>query len=80
MSIDGPPTSETRNRRRLAMAAAAVVAVLGVAAIAINLANSEDDGPSPVVATVLPPRPLRRRRPWQLLRPPSPWVSPRRLS
>ena len=37
------------------VAAAVVVAVLGAVAIVINLANSEDDGPSPVVATVVLP-------------------------
>ena len=36
VSVDSPPTSEIRNRRRLAMAAAAVVAVIGIAAIALN--------------------------------------------
>ena len=53
VSVDSP-IRETRVRR-LAIAAAAVVAVLGAVAIVINLANSEDDGPSPVVATVVPP-------------------------
>jgi hypothetical protein len=49
VSLDSPPTSETRNRRRLAMAAAAFVAVIGVATIAINIRNS-DDGVDPAPA------------------------------
>ncbi len=44
VSVNSPPTSETGNPRRLAMAAAAVVAVIGVAAtIALNRMNSDDD-------------------------------------
>ena len=50
MSVDSPATSEVRNRRRLVLAAAAVVAVIGVAAIAINSMNSDDDvEPAPAV-------------------------------
>jgi hypothetical protein len=49
VSVDSPPTGETRNRRRLAIAAAAVVAVIGVAAIATNIRNS-DDGVEPAPA------------------------------
>jgi hypothetical protein len=43
VSADSPPTSEVRSRRRLAIAAAAVVAVIGIAALAINIRNSDDD-------------------------------------
>ena len=49
MSVDSPPTSEVRNRRRIAMAAAAVVAIVGVAAIVIHRMNS-DDGVEPAPA------------------------------
>jgi hypothetical protein len=49
VSVDSPPTSEVRNHRRIAIAAAAVVAVIGVAAIAINIRNS-DDGVEPAPA------------------------------
>ena len=56
VSVDSPPTSETRNRRRLVMAAAAVVAVIGVAAIAINSMNSDDDvEPAPAVQPTVAP-------------------------
>ena len=56
VSVDSPPTSETRNRRRLAMATAAVVAVIGVAAIATNSPNSDDDvKPAPAAATTVAP-------------------------
>ncbi len=56
VSVDSPPTSEVRNRRRLAVVAAAVVAVIGAAAIAINSMNSDDDvEPAPAVQpTVVP--------------------------
>jgi hypothetical protein len=54
VSVDSP-TTEIRNGRRLAMAAAAVVAVIGVAAIAINRWNSDDGGsPSAASPTVAP--------------------------
>ena len=56
VSVDSPPTSETRNHRRLAMAAAAVVVVIGVAAIATNSPNSDDDvEPAPAVAPTVAP-------------------------
>jgi hypothetical protein len=56
VSVDSPPTNETRNRRRLAMTAAAVVAVIGVAAIAINRMNSDDDvEPAPAVQPTATP-------------------------
>ena len=51
------PASATSNRRRLLMAAASVVAVIGVTgiALAINNTSSDDDQtPSPAVATVAP--------------------------
>lgn len=55
VSLDSP-TSETRNRRRLAMAAAAVVAVIGVAAITINRMNADDDvKPAPAVQPTVAP-------------------------
>ena len=56
VSLNSSPTSETGNRRRLSMAAAAVVAVIGVAAIAINIRNSEgDDGPAPAAEPTVAP-------------------------
>ncbi len=56
VSVDSPPTSEVRNRRRPVLAAAAVVAVIGVAAIAINSPNSDDDvQPGPAAATTVAP-------------------------
>ena len=56
VSVDSPPTGETSNRRRLAIAAAAVVAVIGVAAIATNSPNSDDDvEPAPAVQPTVAP-------------------------
>ena len=49
VSVDSP-TNEGRNRRRLAMAAAAVVAVLGVAGIAFAVGRSFDDDETPAPA------------------------------
>jgi hypothetical protein len=47
-------STETRYRRRLAMAVAAVVAFVGVAAIVINSLNSDDaEAPSPAVTPTL---------------------------
>ncbi len=63
VSVDSPPTSETRYRRRLTMAAAAVVAVIGLAAIATNSPNS-DDGvePAPAAATTVASTTVAPRR------------------
>jgi hypothetical protein len=56
VSVDSPPASETRNRRRLAMAVAAVVAVIGVAAIATKSPNSDDNvEPAPAAAPTVAP-------------------------
>ncbi len=55
VSLDSP-TSETLKRRILAMAAAAIVAVVGVAAIAVNTMKSDDDVEPAAVAPTAAPR------------------------
>jgi hypothetical protein len=54
VAVDSP-TSGIRNRRRMAMAAAAVLAVIGVAGVAFainNTTSDDDETPSPAAATV----------------------------
>ena len=47
---DDSPTNEGRNRRRLVMAAAAVVAVIGVTGIAFAVGTSSGDDETPAPA------------------------------
>ena len=54
---DDPPTNEGRNRRRLVMAAAAVVAVIGVAGIAYAVGTNsvDDETPAPTARPTVAP-------------------------
>src|SRR4051812_17528539 len=51
--ISESPTTENRGHRRLALSVAAVVAVIGVAAITINIVNSDNQDQSPGAETTV---------------------------